>query len=132
MQAAKIGGGPRRACRAAAIVGGLVLALAAPNGAGATETCNDGDVLSPGESCELQVKWGYDHWLVGAFAENSGSQVEFSHVSGDCSVSLFGPTEALLSPDSGPVRSSLPGEYHIFTRAITVAQQSCVYRVSVE
>jgi hypothetical protein len=80
----------------------------------------------------VTVKWGHDHWVKGDFPENGGNSIEFRHVQGKCSVALFGPAEGLLSPDEPPVRSALPGEYHLFTRAITVAQETCQYRIAVE
>ena len=56
----------------------------------------------------------------------------FEHIKGDCNVSLFGPTNGLLSPDNPPILTVIPGEYHLFTRAISLAQQACRYRISVE
>lgn len=93
--------------------------------------CVDGLKLVPGDSCEIDVKWGYDHWVVGDFPEGENT-LSFEHVKGDCNVSLFGPAEGLLGPSNPPIRTVLPGEYHLFTRAISLAQQACRYRISVE
>ncbi|HMB76144.1 MAG TPA: hypothetical protein VKN76_07070 [Kiloniellaceae bacterium] len=93
--------------------------------------CVDGLEMVPGDSCEIDVKWGYDHWVVGVF-EQGEHTMSFEHVKGDCNVSLFGPTNGLLSPDNPPIRTVQPGEYHLFTRAISLAQQACRYRISVE
>jgi len=98
----------------------------------AAQTCEDGELLTPGKSCDLAVKWGHDHWVRSDFAENKGNEIEFSHLEGDCKVSLFGPIEGLLTPGGEPVTSGLPGEYHLFTRAITLAQQDCIYRITVK
>lgn len=96
--------------------------------------CKNGQVLKPGDSCDLTVKWGFDHWIKAEFPDDGGNNVEFSHLEGACQISLFGPPEVeggLLGPDQEPIRVSLPGEYHLFTRATIVAQQACRYRVAV-
>jgi hypothetical protein len=115
---------------------GFLVALAALLlGSSVAQACETGQVLKPGDSCDLTVKWGFDHWIKAEFPEGGGNQVEFSHLEGDCHVSLFGPIEAdeapLLGPDQEPFRVAFPGEYHLFTRAIVVAQQICRYRVAV-
>ena len=43
----------------------------------------------------------------------------------------FGGEQAALGPESPLIETTVPGEYHIFTRAITVAQQECRFEVSV-
>ena len=93
--------------------------------------CVDGLKMEPGDSCEIDVKWGYDHWVVGVFTQGEHT-MSFEHVKGDCNVSLFGPTSGLLTPNDPPIRTVEPGEYHLFTRAISLAQQACRYRISVE
>ncbi len=96
--------------------------------------CEDGQVLKPGESCEVTVKWGHDHWIKAELAEGGDSHVEFRHLEGGCTVSLFSPVEAEgteIGPDKEPARGTESGEYHLFTRAIVVAKQACRYRVSV-
>ena len=112
----------------------LLIAALAPRTALA-QVCEDGQVLQPGDSCEVTVKWGYDHWIKADFPENGGNAVVFSHLEGNCNVSLFGPVELdndLLMPDQEPTGSRIPGEYHLFTRAITVAKEACRYGVSVD
>lgn len=97
--------------------------------------CEAGQVLRPGESCELTVKWGTDHWIVAEFPDNDPYQVEITHQEGDCRVSLFAPIETeetILGPEQTVVRRTLEGEYHLFTRAIVVTQQICRFRISVE
>ncbi len=99
---------------------------------GAWAACEDGQVLRPGEDCEVKVKWGYDHWVKAEFPQDGTSHIEFTHIEGKCNVSLFGPLEgAVLAPDREPLRSTQPGEYHLFTRAMTIAQESCRYRIAV-
>ncbi len=98
----------------------------------AQATCEDGQVLRPGEDCEIKVKWGYDHWVKAEFPQDGTSHIEFTHIEGKCNVSLFGPLDgAVLAPDQEPLRSTQPGEYHLFTRAMTVAQEACRYRIAV-
>jgi hypothetical protein len=110
----------------------VLLGLSAVAGA-AHAACEDGQVLRPGEDCEVKVKWGYDHWVKAEFPQDGVSHIEFSHIEGKCNVSLFGPLEgAVLGPDQGPVRSTQPGEYHLFTRAMTIAQEACRYRITVD
>ena len=61
--------------------------------------------------------------------------VVFSHLEGNCNVSLFGPEDLendLLMPGQEPTSSRVPGDYHLFTRAITVAKESCRYGVAVD
>ena len=97
--------------------------------------CEAGQVLKPGESCDLTVQWGTDHWIVAEFPDNDPYQVEITHQEGDCRVSLFAPIEieeTILGPDQAVIRMSEQGEYHLFTRAIIVAQQTCRFRISVE
>ena len=99
------------------------------------QVCEDGQVLQPGDSCEVTVKWGYDHWIKAEFPDNAGKAVVFSHLEGKCNVSLFGPEELdndVLTPDQEPTSSRVPGEYHLFTRAITVAKEACRYGVAVD
>ena len=99
------------------------------------QECEDGQVLKPGERCEVTVKWGHDHWVKAEFAKGDDNAVVFTHLEGNCNVSLFGPEALdndLLGPDLGPASSELPGEYHLFTRAITVAKEACRYSVSVD
>ncbi|MFQ5773166.1 MAG: hypothetical protein ACE5GS_01475 [Kiloniellaceae bacterium] len=112
--------------------GALALLLVAYAAAAAAQACEDGQVLNPGESCIVTVKWGHDHTITGAFPANGENYIEFSHVEGQCNVALFGPAEGLLGPDQPPLKSAAPGEYHLFTRAITVAKQTCRYRVAVD
>ena len=91
-------------------------------------------MLKPGDSCEVTVKWGFDHWVKAEFSAEDGNSVEFSHLEGACQVALFGPVEVedvVLGPDQAPTRIIVPGEYHLFTRAIIVAQQACRYQVTV-
>lgn len=98
------------------------------------QACEDGQVLRPGEGCEITVKWGYDHWIMADFPRSAGNAVEFSHLEGQCNVSLFGPEELdndVIGPEQVRTRSTFPGEYHLFTRAITVAKEACRYRVAV-
>lgn len=97
--------------------------------------CEPGQVLQPGDSCDLTVKWGTDHWIVANFPGSDVHHVEIAHQEGDCRVSLFAPIETeetILGPDQAVVRRALEGEYHLFTRAIVVAQQTCRFRISVE
>jgi hypothetical protein len=104
-------------------------------GAAAAHGCEAGQVLRPGDSCELTVEWGTDHWIVAEFPDNDPYQVEIEHEEGDCRVSLFAPIETeetILGPDQAVVRRTLEGEYHLFTRAIVVTQQTCRFRISVE
>lgn len=99
------------------------------------EGCADGQVLGPGDACEVVIKWGYDHWIRAEFPQDGSSQVVFRHLEGACNVALFGPLElddVVLGPDMAPTTSQQPGEYHLFTRAISVAQQTCRYRISVD
>ncbi len=93
--------------------------------------CEDGQVLKPGDSCEVAIRWGHDHWVAGDFADDAEHRIEFTHVSGDCSVSLFGPAEGLLAPGADPVSHALGGEYHLFSRALAIAKGTCTYRVAV-
>ncbi|MCG8361049.1 MAG: hypothetical protein MI920_36290 [Kiloniellales bacterium] len=96
--------------------------------------CEDGQTLVPGESCDVTVKWGHDHWIKAELPEGGGHHVEFRHLEGGCKVSLFSPVEtegAELGPDEEPGRGTQSGEYHLFTRAIVVAKQACRYRVTV-
>ena len=65
--------------------------------------CVNGLEMAAGDSCEIDIKWGYDHWVVGDFTEGE-STMTFEHLKGDCNVSLFGPTNGLLSPDLPPIR----------------------------
>ena len=116
----------------AAIPAALALLLLGSNLAYGCET---GQVLKPGDSCDLTVKWGTDHWIVAEFPDNDLYQVEIAHQEGDCRVSLFAPIETeetILGPDQAVVRRTLEGEYHLFTRAIVVAQQTCRFRISVQ
>ena len=116
--------------RTSAFVFVLVALLVEPGLARAA--CEDGQVLRPGEDCEIAIKWGYDHWVQAQFPQDGESYIEFSHVEGKCNVSLFGPVEGtVLAPDQAPIRVSQPGEYHLFTRAMTIAQEACRYRVAV-
>ena len=104
-------------------------------GGGAALACEAGQVLMPGESCELTVKWGTDHWIVAEFPDNNSYQVEIAQLEGECQVSLFAPIETeetILGPDQAVIRRALEGEYHLFTRAIVVTQQTCRFRISVE
>jgi hypothetical protein len=99
------------------------------------QECEDGQVLLPGERCEVTVKWGYDHWVKADFPNDGASVVVFRHLEGKCNVSLFGPEELendVLGPDLEPTSSKIPGEYHLFTRAITVAKEACRYSVAVD
>ena len=99
----------------------------------AQAACEDGQVLKPGETCEITVKWGYDHWVRAEFPQDGKSHIAFSHIEGKCNVSLFGPLEdTTLNPDQAPTRSSQPGEYHLFTRAMTIAREACRYRIAVD
>ena len=110
----------------------LVLLGLGPLPCAAQAACEDGQVLGPGDDCEVQVKWGYDHWVKAEFPQDGVSHIEFSHIEGKCNVSLFGPLEgAVLAPDQEPLRSTQPGEYHLFTRAMTIAQEACRYRIAV-
>jgi hypothetical protein len=116
------------------IAGVLTAFLVLLLGSSAAYACESGQVLKPGESCDLTVKWGTDHVIMAEFPQDGDSHVEFSHLEGACRVSLFSPAEAeesTLAPDQEPTRSDQPGEYHLFTRAIVVAQQACRYRVAV-
>lgn len=96
------------------------------------QTCEDGQVLAPGDSCELSVRWGHDHWVTGIFPGGGGNYIEFNHLEGDCSVALFGGIDTVLGPDQSQVRSSTPGDYHLFTRAMSVARQDCRYQIAVK
>ena len=112
----------------------LLVAALAPRSALA-QACEDGQVLRPGDRCEVTVKWGHDHWIKADFPNGAGKAVVFRHLEGKCNVSLFGPEELendLLTPDQGPTSSRVPGDYHLFTRAITVAKESCRYGISVD
>ena len=93
--------------------------------------CVNGLEMAAGDSCEIDIKWGYDHWVVGDFTEGE-STMTFEHLKGDCNVSLFGPANGLLSPDLPPILTVLPGEYHLYTRAMSLAKQACRYRISVD
>jgi hypothetical protein len=113
----------------------VFLVCLAPLSAGAEATCDDGQVLRAGDRCEITIKWGYDHWVRAEFSEDGVSRVAFTHLEGDCNVALFGPVELeeiVLGPGQTPTELKLPGEYHLFTRAISVAQQTCRYAVSIE
>ena len=120
-------------CRTAGPLIGLVIALAPQPSLG--QACEDGQVLQPGDSCEVTVKWGHDHWIKAEFPSNAGKAIVFRHLEGNCNVSLFGPEELendLLTPDGDPTSSQIPGDYHLFTRAITVAKESCRYGIAVD
>ncbi len=97
--------------------------------------CEIGQVLEPGESCELTVQWGTDHWIEARFRDGQPRKVSIEHLEGDCQVSLFGPIETdevIIGSGQEPVSRALEGEYHLFTRAIVVARQTCRFRISVE
>lgn len=96
------------------------------------EACEDGQILAPGQACVVTVKWGHDHVVTADFAQNGSNAVRFEHVEGKCNVALFGPLEGQLSPEAADVESALPGDHHLLTRAITVANEACRYRVRVE
>lgn len=99
------------------------------------QSCENGQTIQPGESCEVTIKWGYDHWIKADFPWGGTNAVVFSHLEGECNVALFGPVDLendVLRPDGKPERIDVPGEYHLFTRAITIAKQTCRYRVSVD
>lgn len=116
----------------AAVLAVLALLLL---GSTAALACEEGQVLKPGDSCDLTVQWGTDHWIVADFPGSDVHHVEIAHQEGDCRVSLFAPIETeetILGPDQAVVRRTLEGEYHLFTRAIVVAQQTCRFRISVE
>ena len=111
-----------------AVVAGLTLASQT------ALACEDGQVLAPGDSCEVTVKWGHDHWIKAELPAGGNNYVEFRHLEGGCKVSLFSPVEGEgteLGPEDAPARGTESGEYHLFTRAIVVAKQECRYRVSV-
>lgn len=104
-------------------------------GSGMAFACETGQTLKPGDSCELTIKWGTDHWVAVEFPDSGSHHMEIEHLEGACRVSLFGPIETeetILGPDQKSVRRILEGEYHLFTRAIVVAQQTCRFRISVE
>ena len=112
-----------------------LLVCLAPASARAAAPCEDGQGLNPGDRCEITVKWGYDHWVRAEFPEDGVSRVAFTHLEGDCNVALFGPVEleeVVLGPGQAPTEIKLPGEYHLFTRAISVAQQTCRYDIAIE
>ncbi len=116
------------------IAGVLAAFLVLLLGSSVAYACETGQVLKPGDSCELTVKWGTDHWVMAEFPKGGDNHIEISHLEGACQVALFGPIDtddAMLGPDLEPMRSAVPGEYHLFTRAIVVAQQTCRYRVAV-
>lgn len=112
----------------------LLLALVAAPRLALAQACEDGQVLQPGDSCEVTVKWGHDHWIKADFPNGADKAVVFRHLEGNCNVSLFGPVELendLLTPEQESTSSRVPGDYHLFTRAITVAKESCRYGISV-
>ncbi|MDH3597481.1 MAG: hypothetical protein OEU09_21190 [Rhodospirillales bacterium] len=111
----------------AALLGMLMVAGAA------RAACEDGQVLKLGQTCEITIKWGYDHWVRAEFPDDGKSYIEFGHIEGKCNVSLFGPAEeTTLTPDQAPTRSSQPGDYHLFTRAMTIAREACRYKIAVD
>jgi hypothetical protein len=116
-------------------IGGLlILFLGLSLGAGNALACETGQVLQPGDSCDLTVKWGTDHWIVAEFPDGDAHRVEITHLEGGCQVHLYGPIETdevLLGPDQEPISRALEGEYHLFTRAIVVAREACRFRISV-
>lgn len=102
---------------------------------GSARACEAGQVLQPGDSCDLTVKWGTDHWIEAKFPDCEPHRVEIAHQEGDCQVFLYGPIETdetMLGPGQEPTTRALEGEYHLFTRAIVVAKQTCRFRISVE
>jgi hypothetical protein len=105
------------------------LALSLP---AAAQICEDGQVLKPGDACVIDVRWGHDHFVIAEIPSDGSGAIEISHAEGKCNVALFGPIEGILGPEEPPQRSTLPGEYHLFTRAITLAQENCRYQVTVD
>ena len=96
--------------------------------------CQDGQVLSLGDSCEVDIKWGHDHWVVADIPQGQGKAIELRHLEGSCNVSLFGPLEiegAILGPKTPVIRRTVSGEYHLFTRAVTVAKEACRFRIGI-
>ncbi|MEM7222486.1 MAG: hypothetical protein AAF495_05875 [Pseudomonadota bacterium] len=97
--------------------------------------CEDGQVMTVGDSCEVDIKWGHDHWVMADIPQGEGKAIELRHLEGSCNVSLFGPLEiegAIIGPESPVIRRTVSGEYHLFTRAVTVAKEACRFRVAID
>lgn len=97
--------------------------------------CEDGQVLNVGDRCLVDIRWGHDHWVRADIPQGEGKGITFEHVEGSCNVSLFGPLEiegAILGPESPRIRRTVAGDYHLFTRAVTVAKEACRFEVKIE
>ena len=102
---------------------------------GLAQACEDGQAMSLGDSCEVDIKWGHDHWVLADIPQGQGKAIELRHLEGSCNVSLFGPLEiegAIIGPETPLIRRTVSGEYHLFTRAVTVAKEACRFRLAIE